>query len=188
VGSTAARLDGGRRTGDEVVEPTRADMTDVADQASGTARRPWASLEQALLARGARSVVVSERADAVGVRFAIDEGQVLLEVPTGANGGEVSWYEVQDVLVAKLELVRSGRSMFAAEFPDGAGHRRRRTSRALAVAAVALSLCAGLLALGAGHLPASVVRVVTAPFGSTQADEEIRPEPARAEQATRDAR
>jgi hypothetical protein len=161
-----------------VLEATHADMTDVADRASGTARRPWGALEQALLARGARSVVVSDRADVVGVRFAIDEGQVRLEVPADGNHGEAPWSEVEDLLVAKLELVRSGRSTFAAEFPDGTGRPRRRGLLALALAAVVISLCALVVF---GHLPASVVGLVTAPLAFPH-------RAAPAEQATRYAR
>jgi hypothetical protein len=172
-----------------VLEATRADIANVADQASVTTGRPWAALEQALLARGARSVVVSDRADVVGVRFAIDEGQVALEVPMHGDRTHVSWAQVEAVLVDKLELVRNGRSTFAAEFGEGAGGRRWRRSRALALAGVVASLSAGLIVFG--HVPASVVRVVTAPFSSPHKDQSpsgLRPEPAGAEQATRDGR
>jgi len=172
-----------------VLEATRADIANGVDQASVTTGRPWAALEQALLARGARSVVVSERADVVGVRFAIDEGHVALEVPMHGDGTQVSWAQVEAVLVDKLELVRSGRSTFATEFGESAGGRHRRGLRALALAGVVVSLCAGLIVFG--HVPASVVRVVKAPFSSPHEDQSpsnFRPEPTGAEQASRDAR
>ena len=66
--------------------------------ASDAGAHPWTGLEQALLVRGATSVVISERGDVLSVRFAIDDRLVRLEVSRAEPiGGYTGWVPARPV-------------------------------------------------------------------------------------------